>query len=84
MPIYFIPHTASSPCVTSLLFWYASMVFAVVVLFIYGIAESDTFYVAISVIIILGTTIFGCMFSRVFDYCRRVRDSEKNNYHTDV
>jgi len=81
MAVYFIPHTASQPCATSLIFWYVSIAIAAVALFIYGIAKSDTIYVAIAIIMVLGNTVFGCAFARVFDYCRSHDEmDEKNNY----
>ena len=49
------------------------MVFLVMLLFIYGIAESDAIYVIISVIMLLGTTIFGCVFARTFDQCENAQ-----------
>lgn len=65
--IYFIPHTASAPCRLAARFCYFCVAIGVIALFITGIAKTDAVYVTISVCLILGITICGCLISKCYD-----------------
>ncbi len=80
---YFIPKLASPAARISLKVLYCSMAFACMVLFITGIAETITIYVAASVIVALVMTCCGCIGSQCYDrYYRKKHSiySFKNHY----
>jgi len=64
---YFVPRTASYSCQNLLKFCYICVACSCIAIFIVGITETDSMYVAISVIIALSITCGSCIFSRCYD-----------------